>query len=38
MKLSKDVLKVGAVLTVVEGFILMVLVPMYWPLIGLPWR
>jgi len=35
---GRDLLKVGAVLTVVEGLILMVLVPLYWPLIGLPWR
>lgn|SRR5882724_408599 len=35
---GKDVLKVGAVLTLVEGLILMGLVPLYWPLIGLPWR
>jgi hypothetical protein len=25
-------------LPLVEGVILMVLVPLYWPLIGLPWR
>jgi anion transporter len=30
-----DVLKVGAVLTVVESILLLVLVPFYWPLIGL---
>jgi anion transporter len=35
---AKDLLKVGAVLTVVEGILLMVVVPLYWPLIGLPWR
>jgi hypothetical protein len=35
---GKDVLKVGTILTLVEGLILMVLVPLYWPLIGLPWR
>jgi solute carrier family 13 (sodium-dependent dicarboxylate transporter), member 2/3/5 len=35
---GKDLLKVGAVLTVVEGILLMVVVPLYWPLIGLPWR
>ena len=34
---GRDVLKVGAVLTIVEGLVLMVLVPLYWPLIGLPW-
>jgi len=35
---GKDLLKVGAVLTLVEGAILLVLVPVYWPLIGLPWQ
>jgi len=35
---GRDLLKVGAVLTMVEGLILMGLVPLYWPLIGLPWR
>jgi anion transporter len=35
---GKDLLKVGAVLTLVEGLFIMVLVPIYWPLIGLPWR
>jgi hypothetical protein len=30
-------LKIGAVLTVVEGVILFFLVPLYWPLIGLSW-
>jgi solute carrier family 13 (sodium-dependent dicarboxylate transporter), member 2/3/5 len=34
---GKDLLKVGAVLTLVEGAILLVLVRFYWPLIGLPW-
>jgi di/tricarboxylate transporter len=33
---GKDLLKVGAVLTLVEGAILLVLVLLYWPLIGLP--
>lgn len=31
----KDLFKVGAVLTVVEWLILMLLVPLYWPLIGI---
>lgn len=31
-------LKVGAVLTVVEGLFILLLAPLYWPLIGLPWR
>ena len=34
---GKDLLKVGAVLTLIEGAILLVLVLVYWPLIGLPW-
>ena len=34
---GKDMLKVGAVLTVVEGLTVMLLVPIYWPLIGLQW-
>jgi solute carrier family 13 (sodium-dependent dicarboxylate transporter), member 2/3/5 len=34
---GKDLLKVGAVLTFLEGLLLMVLVPFYWPLIGLNW-
>jgi solute carrier family 13 (sodium-dependent dicarboxylate transporter), member 2/3/5 len=32
---TKDMFKVGLVLTVVEFFILMLLAPLYWPLIGL---
>lgn len=35
---AKDVLKVGAVLTVVEGLLILGLVTLYWPLIGLSWR
>jgi sodium-dependent dicarboxylate transporter 2/3/5 len=35
---SRDLIKVGLVLTIVEGLILMFLVPLYWPLIGLHWR
>jgi anion transporter len=34
---GKDMLKVGAILTLVEGLIVMCLVPLYWPLIGLSW-
>lgn len=34
---SKDLIKVGLILTVVEGVILALLVPFYWPLIGLTW-
>jgi sodium-dependent dicarboxylate transporter 2/3/5 len=34
---GKDLLKVGTVLTLVEGAILLVLVTLYWPQIGLPW-
>ena len=34
---GRDMLKVGLVLTIVEGLILMFLVPVYWPLIGMQW-
>ena len=34
---GKDLIRVGFVLTVVEGLILLFLVPFYWPLIGLQW-
>jgi anion transporter len=34
---ARDMLKIGFVLTVVEGVILFFLVPLYWPLIGLSW-
>src|SRR2546422_7636529 len=34
---GKDLIRVGAVLTIVEGLILLFLVPFYWPLIGLQW-
>ena len=33
-----DLLRVGSILTVVESLLLFVIVPFYWPLIGLPWR
>ncbi len=33
---TKDLLKVGAVLSIFEGLLLMALVPIYWPLIGMP--
>jgi solute carrier family 13 (sodium-dependent dicarboxylate transporter), member 2/3/5 len=32
---AKDMLKVGAALTIVESLILLFLVPLYWPLIGI---
>ena len=32
---AKDLLKVGFILTVVESVILLLLVPPYWPLIGI---
>ena len=32
---ARDLLKVGAALTIVESLILMLLVPFYWPLIGI---
>jgi hypothetical protein len=34
----KDLFKVGAVLTVVEGLLILVLGPLCWPQIGLSWR
>jgi sodium-dependent dicarboxylate transporter 2/3/5 len=34
---GRDLLKVGAVLTLVEGLVVMFLVPIYWPMIGLHW-
>lgn len=34
---AKDLIKVGFVLTVVEGIVLALIVPLYWPLIGLYW-
>jgi solute carrier family 13 (sodium-dependent dicarboxylate transporter), member 2/3/5 len=35
---GRDLIKVGAILTLVEGLLLIVLVAMYWPLIGLSWK
>ena len=32
---NKDMLKMGAILSVVTAVILLLLVPFYWPLIGL---
>jgi len=32
---ARDMLKVGAALTIVESLILLFLVPLYWPLIGI---
>jgi sodium-dependent dicarboxylate transporter 2/3/5 len=32
---ARDMLKVGAVLTVVESLILLLLVPLYWPMLGI---
>jgi solute carrier family 13 (sodium-dependent dicarboxylate transporter), member 2/3/5 len=34
---SRDMFMVGLALTIVEGIILALLVPLYWPLIGLSW-
>ena len=34
---TRDLLKVSVVLTIVEGLLLMALVPLYWPLVGLNW-
>jgi hypothetical protein len=33
-----DLLKVGAILTIVEGIFILVLVTVYWPLVGLSWN
>jgi di/tricarboxylate transporter len=35
---SRDIFKIGAILTLFEGLVLMVLVPFYWPLVGLSWN
>jgi di/tricarboxylate transporter len=35
---GRDLLKVGAILTLAEGLFLLILVPFYWPLVGLPWQ
>ena len=34
---NRDMLKVGAMLSVVTALILLLLVPLYWPLIGISW-
>jgi anion transporter len=34
----RDLIIVGALLTLVEGFFICILVPLYWPLIGLSWQ
>jgi hypothetical protein len=34
---GKDLIRVGLILTIVEGLVLAFLVPFYWPLIGLQW-
>jgi anion transporter len=34
---SRDMLKVGLALSVIEGLVLFVLVPLYWPLVGVSW-
>ena len=34
---AKDVLKIGLILTAVESLIILLLVPFYWPLIGIQW-
>jgi anion transporter len=35
---AKDFLKLGLILTLLEGLLLIILVQFYWPLIGLAWR
>ena len=32
---ARDMLKIGACLTIVESLVLLLLVPFYWPLIGI---
>ncbi len=34
---ARDLVKLSIALAVVEGILLMALVPLYWPLIGLNW-
>ena len=34
---GRDLLKYGAVLTIIQALILMLIVQFYWPLIGLSW-
>ena len=34
---AKDLVKVGTALMLIEGLLLIVLVPLYWPMIGLHW-
>lgn len=34
---ARDMLKVGGILTLIEGVFLMILVPVYWPMVGLHW-
>ena len=35
---SRDMLKVGLVLSIVEAIVLLVLAPLYWPMIGVRWN
>lgn len=35
---TKDLIRVGLVLTIIEGIILVFLLPFYWPMLGLHWR
>jgi solute carrier family 13 (sodium-dependent dicarboxylate transporter), member 2/3/5 len=35
---TKDLFKIGAAMFFVESFLLLVILPWYWPLIGLAWR
>ena len=34
---SRDMLKIGLVLSIVEGLVLLVMAPLYWPLVGVSW-
>jgi anion transporter len=35
---AKDLFKVGLALTIVEGIVMALLVPLYWPMLGLGWK
>ena len=34
---SRDLIKFGATMMIIEGVLIMIIVPLYWPLIGLDW-
>jgi di/tricarboxylate transporter len=35
---ARDLLRIGTILTIVEAAVLLLLVPLYWPLVGIPLR